>query len=83
MSPAVSGYKAYINDLHRELNSFRVFLTEQPNYILTKMSAEGADFSEVLADAKAKGYAESNPQADIEGLDASRRFVILAAIASL
>ena len=52
------------------------------NYILTKMTLDGSDFGEVLADAQAKGYAERNPAADMEGLDAARKIVILAALAS-
>ena len=51
------------------------------NYILTKMANEGASFDEVLRDAQEKGYAERNPAADVEGLDAARKIVILAALA--
>ncbi len=51
------------------------------NYILTKMARDGVSFDEVLADAQAKGYAERNPAADVEGLDAARKIVILAALA--
>ncbi|MBE6584829.1 MAG: homoserine dehydrogenase, partial [Ruminococcaceae bacterium] len=51
------------------------------NYILTRMMAEGAAFDDVLADAQQKGYAERNPAADVEGLDAARKIVILAALA--
>lgn len=51
------------------------------NYILTKMACEGASFDEVLKDAQNKGYAERNPAADVEGLDAARKIVILAALA--
>ena len=51
------------------------------NYILTKMETEGASFADVLKDAQKKGYAEANPTADIEGLDAARKIVILAAMA--
>lgn len=51
------------------------------NYILTKMACEGASFDEVLRDAQKKGYAESNPAADVEGLDAARKIVILSALA--
>jgi len=51
------------------------------NYILTKMTLEGADFAEVLAEAMAKGYAEADPSADIEGIDAARKLAILASIA--
>ena len=51
------------------------------NYILTKMMTEGADFEDVLRDAQNKGYAEKNPSADVDGLDAARKIVILAALA--
>lgn len=51
------------------------------NYILTKMDQEGQDFETVLADAQAKGYAERNPTADVEGFDAAYKIAILASIA--
>ncbi|MBE6589286.1 MAG: homoserine dehydrogenase [Ruminococcaceae bacterium] len=51
------------------------------NFILTKMKNEGADFADVLRLAQQKGYAEANPTADVEGLDAARKIVILAALA--
>ena len=51
------------------------------NYILTKMREEGLDFDEVLKDAQAKGYAEADPTADIEGNDAAYKTSILASIA--
>lgn len=51
------------------------------NYILTKMSLEGRDFAEVLAEAQELGYAESDPTADICGLDAARKIAILSSIA--
>lgn len=51
------------------------------NYILTKMSQEGLDFNEVLAMAQELGYAEADPTADIEGLDAARKIAILSSIA--
>ncbi|NPV26334.1 MAG: homoserine dehydrogenase [Firmicutes bacterium] len=51
------------------------------NYILTKMSTEGRSFDEVLAEAQALGYAEADPTADVEGLDAARKLAILASIA--
>lgn len=51
------------------------------NYILTKMTNEGADFDEVLKDAQAKGYAEKDPTADIEGHDACRKIAILTSLA--
>ncbi len=51
------------------------------NYILTKMSREGQEFSQVLAEAQQLGYAESDPTADVEGLDAARKIAILSSIA--
>lgn len=51
------------------------------NYMLTKMTNEGSDFQEVLAEAQEKGYAEADPTADIEGYDAARKLAILASIA--
>ena len=51
------------------------------NYMLTKMSTEGSDYNEVLKDAQAKGYAEADPTADIDGLDAGRKVAILASVA--
>ncbi len=51
------------------------------NYMLTKMTEEGSDFADVLREAQAKGYAESDPTADIEGYDAARKLAILASIA--
>lgn len=51
------------------------------NYILTKMFEDGMDFSEVLAKATELGYAEADPTADVEGLDAGRKVAILASIA--
>lgn len=51
------------------------------NYILSKMTKEGMEFSEALKRAKEKGYAEANPKKDIEGYDASYKAAILAAVA--
>ena len=50
------------------------------NYILTKMEREGADFADVLKEAQAKGYAEANPAADIEGYDPCRKIAILSSL---
>ena len=50
------------------------------NYILTKMADEGLPFDEVLKDAQEKGYAERNPEADIEGYDACRKIAILTSL---
>jgi len=50
------------------------------NYILTKMDKEGADFSQVLKQAQELGYAERNPEADVEGYDACRKIAILSSL---
>lgn len=50
------------------------------NYILTKMSKEGRIYGEVLKEAQALGYAESDPTADVEGLDAARKISILGTL---
>jgi len=51
------------------------------NYILSKMTDEGRDFTEVLKEAQAKGYAEADPALDIEGLDSAHKLQILASLA--
>ncbi len=50
------------------------------NYILTKMSQEGAAYEEVLKEAQRLGYAEADPTSDVEGLDAARKMAILATL---
>lgn len=50
------------------------------NYILTKMEQEGADYAQALKQAQDLGYAERNPQADVEGHDACRKIAILASL---
>ncbi len=51
------------------------------NYILTKMSEDGASYADALAGAQQLGYAESDPTADVEGLDAAAKISIIASIA--
>lgn len=51
------------------------------NFILTKMSEEGADYADVLAEAQALGYAEADPTADVSGADAAAKAAILASLA--
>ena len=51
------------------------------NYILTRMSQEGASYQEILKDAQALGYAEANPVADVEGYDSSYKLSILSSLA--
>ena len=50
------------------------------NFILTKMTEEGADYSEVLAEAQKLGYAEADPSADVDGFDAMYKLAILSSI---
>ena len=52
------------------------------NYILTRMFSAGKSFAEALGEAQEKGYAEKDPSADVEGLDACRKIAILTAVAS-
>lgn len=51
------------------------------NYILSTMEDTGRDFADVLAEAQAKGYAESDPTFDIDGIDAAHKLSILSSIA--
>ena len=51
------------------------------NYILTRMQHEGGDFEAILTDAQALGYAEADPTADVDGLDAADKISILATLA--
>lgn len=50
------------------------------NYILTKMIQEGSSYEDVLKQAQELGFAESDPTADVEGLDAARKMAILATL---
>ena len=51
------------------------------NYILTRMVKEDASFADALKEAQTKGYAEADPTADVEGLDAGRKICILSDLA--
>jgi homoserine dehydrogenase len=64
-----------------EILSVSGILNGTTNFILTKMKQEGAEFADALKEAQAKGFAEANPAADVEGLDAARKIVILSALA--
>ena len=64
-----------------EIVSVSGILNGTTNYILTQMIENGVSFEDALREAQAKGYAEKNPAADVEGLDAARKIVILAALA--
>ena len=64
-----------------EIDVITGILNGTTNYILSKMSDEGLDFDSVLKDAQDKGYAERNPEADVEGSDACRKIAILSSLA--
>lgn len=61
-----------------EISEAAGILNGTTNYILTQMFDEGADFDGALAQAQKLGYAERDPSADIDGLDACRKICILA-----
>ena len=62
------------------ISSVHGILNGTTNYILTQMTEHKRDFSDVLSDAQKKGYAEADPTADVEGIDAMRKICILGAI---
>ena len=83
---SVGGVIPILRSLKENLASARIdevigIVNGTTNYILTRMSEEGADFAPVLAAAQAEGYAESEPTDDIEGIDATNKLAILAALA--
>ena len=63
-----------------KIDAISGILNGTTNYILTKMEREGAAFEEVLKEAQEKGYAERNPEADVEGYDACRKIAILSSL---
>lgn len=63
-----------------KIDSITGILNGTTNYILTKMDKEEADFEDVLREAQEKGYAEKNPEADVEGYDACRKIAILSSL---
>lgn len=67
--------------LPEKILAIKGILNGTTNYILTRMEREGADFDAVLKDAQALGYAEANPEADVEGHDACRKISILSSLA--
>ena len=82
---SVGGGIPIIRPLNASLTPERVdgitgILNGTTNYILTKMEKEGSDFDTVLKEAQDKGYAERNPEADVEGYDACRKIAILSSL---
>lgn len=64
-----------------EIEEVTGILNGTTNFILSKMTAVGADYAEVLKEAQDRGYAERNPEADVEGHDAQRKIAILSTLA--
>ncbi|HEX3026300.1 MAG TPA: homoserine dehydrogenase [Clostridia bacterium] len=64
-----------------ELNEVAGILNGTTNFILTRMISDSMSFDDALALAQKLGYAEHNPAADVEGLDACRKICILASLA--
>lgn len=84
---SVGGGIPILRPLHSSLTGDVVeeitgILNGTTNYMLTKMFYEGANYDEVLKEAQDNGYAERNPEADVEGYDACRKIAILASIIS-
>lgn len=65
-----------------EITQITGILNGTTNYILTKMSQEGSSYEDVLKEAQDLGYAERNPEADVEGYDACRKIAILSSLIS-
>jgi homoserine dehydrogenase len=63
------------------ITAVRGIVNGTSNFILTAMAREGRSYAEALADAQARGYAEADPTADVEGHDAASKLVVLARLA--
>ena len=83
---AVGGGIPIIEPLKQSLGGNRIqrvtgIINGTTNYILTRMAQEGANYQEVLKDAQDLGYAEADPAADVDGLDAAVKIAILSGLA--
>ena len=83
---AVGGGIPIIEPLKQSLGANRIdrvsgIINGTTNYILTRMAEEGAAYDAVLADAQRLGYAEADPAADVDGLDAADKIAILSTLA--
>ncbi|QUI24935.1 homoserine dehydrogenase [Vallitalea pronyensis] len=83
---SVGGGIPIIRPLNQSLTADEIYeitgiLNGTTNFILSKMADEGLDFNTVLKEAQDKGYAERNPEADVEGFDACRKIAILSSLA--
>jgi homoserine dehydrogenase len=86
LEAAVGGGIPVIQPLKQALGVNRIqvvtgIVNGTTNYILTRMQEEGGDFEAILADAQKLGYAEADPTADVDGLDAADKIAILASLA--
>ena len=86
LEAAVGGGIPVIQPLKQALGVNRIdavtgIINGTTNYILTRMQREGGDFEAILADAQRLGYAEADPAADVDGLDAADKIAILASLA--
>lgn len=86
LEAAVGGGIPVIEPLKQSLCANRIqgllaIVNGTTNYILTRMQREGGDFGSILADAQRLGYAEADPTADVDGLDAADKIAILASLA--
>lgn len=84
--PAVAGGIPIIKAVREGLSANRIdwlagIINGTGNFILSEMAAKGRDFADVLAEAQALGYAEADPEFDVEGIDAAHKLTILASIA--
>ncbi len=82
---SVGGGIPVIRSINNALTPERIeavtgILNGTTNYILSKMEREGADYAQALKQAQELGYAERNPEADVEGHDACRKIAILASL---
>lgn len=83
---AVAGGIPIIHTMQHSLNSNKIskvmgILNGTTNYILSKMAFDGWDYDKALKDAQVIGYAEADPTADVEGIDAARKTLLLARLA--
>ena len=86
LEAAVGGGIPVIQPLKQSLSVNRIqavtgIVNGTTNYILSRMQAEGSSFTDILLDAQKLGYAEADPTADVDGLDAADKIAILASLA--
>jgi len=82
---SVGGGIPIIREINESLTANKIekivgIINGTTNYILSKMTLEGMDFADALAEAQAKGYAEADPTSDVEGFDAAYKLAIMASL---